>query len=402
MNSFPREGAARREYRMGRAPQFLLLGFGVLCTGLAVMALRAPANTANALAPIMMIFFLAIGGCLFAWALRARIILDGTRIEVRGLLGERSADLSEIEGFRTFQSRNGSYMKLFLKEGRGTITVSKSFNFDEHFREWFDQVPDLDKRDGEALLEEISHEQELGATPEERLKKLADAKTWSVFLTVVATAAAVALWLARSALLVPATLLLALTPVAAFLLLMRSPLLYAVLKQKADPRAELSIALIVSTIGLLLSMSGLHFVSVRPLLIFMVSVGIAYFLAFQSACRRSTQRQGAIIALLVLAGLYGAGFGLMADTITDQGPATTYSADVLRKRVSHGRSTSYYLVLSPWGPLKSPHQLSVPGRTYRSLQIGDEVCLSVHPGTLRAPWFQLVDCTDRLSPDLTR
>ncbi|MFZ1013158.1 MAG: hypothetical protein WAN28_07415, partial [Terracidiphilus sp.] len=285
--------------------------------------------------------------------------------------------------------------------GAGTMNYSNSFALDDDFRAWIQQVPDLDKRDREALLDEISHEQELGATPEERLGKLANAKTWGVFLTIVSIASAAALLFPEAALRGPASLVLAATPIAAFVLIQRSPLLYAVFKQKADPRAELSIALVVSGFGLLLSVTRQHFVSLQPLLVRMVPAGLAYFFGFESVCRHGSQKPGNIFVLLFIAGLYGAGFGMMADTIADRAPATTYSADVLSKHVSRGRSTSYYLELAPWGPMTAPNQLSVPAHTYGSLQVGDEVCLVLHPGSLRVPWYQLIDCTDRFSPDLT-
>lgn len=388
---------------MRSAPRFLLLGFGILFVGLAVVIARnlATPNPANPFPALMTIPFLGIGAFLIAWPLRARIALHGTRIEVRGLLQERSADVSEIEGRRTVQSRNGSYTKLYLKQGAGTVNYSNSFALDDDFRAWLQQVPDLDKRDREALLDEISHEQELGATPEERLGKLASAKTWGVFLTIVSIASAAALLFPEAVLRGPAAIVLAATPVAAYVLVQRSPLLYAVFKQKADPRAELSIALVVSGVGLLLSVTGQHFVSVQPLLVLMVPAGLAYFFGFQSVCRQSSQKPGNLLGLLFIAGLYGAGFGMMADTIADRAPATTYSADVLSKHVSRGRSTSYYLELSPWGPMTTPNQVSVPAHTYGSLQAGDEVCLALHPGSVRAPWYQLIECTERFSPDLT-
>jgi hypothetical protein len=402
MNSLPQSGATRRQYRMQGMPMFLMLGIGILFACMAVVVgtnffTFVPANPVPFLMPIV---FLFAGLFICAWPVRARVVIDGTRIEVRNVLGERSADLSEIEGFRTIRSRNGSYRELYLKHGRGRISISNSFKFDDDAVAWFEQLADLDRRDRDALLERISNEQELGTTPEERLGKLANAKTWSLFLTVISIAAAAALLFAPGEIRIPAALLLAATPVAAFLFLQRAPLLYAFFKQKSDPRADLGICLMVCGIGLQLSAIRLHFVSMRPLMICIAPVGLAYFFGFYSACRQGPQQLGKVTALLFFAGLYAFGFGMMADTLPDRGPAATYSADVLHKHISRGRSTSYYLELSPWGPMETANQLSVSSREYNSVHIGDEICLSLHPGSLHAAWYHLIDCTERFSPDL--
>jgi hypothetical protein len=404
MNSFPRASQMRHEYRMRGVPRYLLLGMGILFACLAVVVVNnsLPSSPTNLFSLLMPVFFFFAAACMVAWPLRARLILNGTQIEVRSLFSERFADLNEIEGYRTIQTRNGSYTKLYLKQGQRAITVSNSFTTDDDYRAWLQQIPDLDKRDRDAILEEISHEQELGATPEERLGKLANAKTWGIFITVISGAAAVALVFGESILRVPSFVLLTVTPVAAFFFLQRSPLLFAVFKQKADPRAELSYPLIVSGFGLLLSCTRLHFVSFEGLLPVIVPVSLAHFFAFFAASQKASARLGRIPALLFFAGFFGVGFGMLADTISDTAPATTYSADVIGKHISRGRSTSYYLELAPWGPKSTTNGVSVSPNDYRNFGIGDQVCLSLHPGSLHAPWYQLVDCTDRFSPDLNR
>jgi hypothetical protein len=404
MNSFPSANAARHEYRMQGWQMGLYLLLGSLFVGFGAFAgwMAFSSDPSGGFPLIVPFFFAAFGAFMLAWPLRSRMIIDGTRIEVRSIFRQRSADLKDIEGFRTFRTRNGSYTKLYLKDGRGAMTISNAFNIDEDYRAWFKQLTDLDKRDRDALLDEILHERELGATPEERLAKLSNAKTWSIFVTVVSGAAAVALAFGSQILRVPSFVILVIAPVAAFFLLLRSPLLYVVFKPKADPRAELSFVLIVTGIGLVLSSTRLHFVSLEPLLPVVLPVILAYLFAFFRASQTGPSRQGSLIALLFCAGLYGAGFAMLADTISDKVPATTYSADVIGKHISRGRSTTYYLELSPWGPKASPNRLSVSSRDYGNLGVGDQVCLSLHPGSLHAPWYLLIDCTDRFSPDLTR
>lgn len=398
MGSFTQVGGARYVYRLKSWLVGIswVIGAGFMYFGGHMATAPHSSSSRGGVPLIASLFLLGLGAFMVLWPLRARVVIEGSRISVRSIFNERSAELSEIEGLRTIQTRNGSYSNLYLKEGRGAITISKSFNFDDAARAWFQQIADLDQRDRAALLDEIANEQELGATAEERLAKLRGAKTWSISLTVASIAAAAAMLFSHDSFRVAVAVILAATPAAAFFSMQRSPLIYAILKQKADPRGEMSFVLLVSAVGLLLSQSGLHLVSDQPLLPLVVTVFAAYLFAFYQVSRKGPSRPGRILALIIFAGLYSAGLVAMANTISDHAPAKTYSADVLRKRISRGRSTSYYMTLSPWGPVDSPDELSVSSKIFHSFKVGDQVCLNLHPGSLHAPWYQLADCSDHL------
>lgn len=403
MNSIKQAAATRHEYRLRIGPRGLLLSFAFLLAVVGIFAAISLAAHPNGPASaIMILFLLPLSAYMLAVALRSRLVIEGTRIKVRGAFRECSADLSEIEGFRTISTRNGTYRKLYLKVGRGAITLSNSFATDDDFRAWFQQITDLDKRDRDALLEEISHDQELGATPEERLAALSTARTWSIFALVVAVAAAAALNFGDAALQVPSAVVLAFVPVATLLLLQRSPLLYAVVKQKADPRAELSYALLAAGFGLVLRNRGIHLVSLQPLLPLIALVAIICTGLLYVSSRKGASVRGRLVALLFFAGLFSFGLATVANSLADRSIAAAYNVTVIGKHVSHGRSTTYYLQLEPWGPFDHPNQVSVSSSAYDATNIGDPVCLLLHPGRLHAPWFQTVLCTTQPVPEVQR
>ena len=357
MNSIPQTSAVWHEYRMRGAPRYLLLGMGVLFACLAIVIVTNSVHSfpTSPFSLFMPVFFFVAAACIVVWPLRARVVLDGTRIEVRSLFSERQADLNEIEGYRTIQTRNGSYTKLYLKQGRRAIKVSNSFSTDDDYRAWFQQIPDLDKRDREALLEEISHEQELGATPQERLGKLANAKTWGIFITVVTGAAAVALVFSESILRVPGFVVLTVTPVGAFFLLQRSPLLYAVFKQKADPlrRAELFPDRVRLRTFAVLHAVTLRFV--RGLVAGHCAGRPCSLLCVLYRKPKGVLTTGKYSGVPFFAVFFGVGFGMLADTIADRRLPQPTRQDVIGKHISRGRSTSYYLELAPWGPKATPN-----------------------------------------------
>lgn len=393
MNFMQQVSTTRHEYRLKTWQRVLFMLLGVATVGGGFAISIAAANSGRAVEVIMPIFFIGMGLYLAAYALRSRVVIDGARIEVRGAVRDRAAELSEIEGFRTISSRNGRYTQLCMKEGRGKITVSQSFETDDDYRAWFQQLTDLDARDRNALLDEISHDAELGSTPEERLNALKQAKTISFAVIAAAVAAAVGLNFGAANLHLLSAVVLALVPVAVLLLMQRSPLLYAVFKKKTDPRAELSIALVIAGFGLFLGIRNLHFVSMQPIFLIALPVALVYIAAFFNSARKSSSSIGSIYGLLVFAGLYSYPLVVLADTLLDTASPTSYTVPVIGKHTVHGKSTTYYLDLAPWGPLQNPSKISVSSSFYRDAVRGDQICLDLHPGTFHAPWYQRVDCS---------
>src|SRR5512135_922358 len=198
--------AGRHEFQM-RAWQrglYSLLGLLICCAAI-VFAWTLGSGGRNGTTLLLAVVPMALGLWLVAAAVRSRLVIDGTRIEVRGAFREQSAELNAVEGFRTISTRNGSYWRLQLKEGRGSITIRKSFDCDD-LRAWFQQLTDLDERDRKAVLDAIEQSQELGATPEDRLARLSRARRWNVGLSGVAILAAFGFALDGSALHVPAAI----------------------------------------------------------------------------------------------------------------------------------------------------------------------------------------------------
>jgi hypothetical protein len=382
----------RHEYRMSgwQKGGSILLGlsltaFGIFLSGVLAVPSRQGASALAGILP------LAIGIYMLALVVRSRLTIDGPRIEVRSVFGEKSADLREVEGFRTITTRNGSYWQLELKEGQGSITIQKMFDCDE-LRAWFRQLPDLDEQDRKELLNEIEQNQELGATTEERLARLAGAKRVSIGLSVLAIAAALGFALSSAAWHLTTAVVLAFVPVVLIYLVQREPLLYAIFKPKRDPRNDLTIAFFVCGFGLMFGSIDAHFVETTTILGYAVLVGLLCCAGVYAAARKNSQLWGAMIGMLLIAGAYGWGLAEAADTVLDRSTPANYTTTVENKRESHGRSTTYYFDLAPWGPIQGPNDVTVSYSTYRGAAIGDQVCLELRPGALHVQWYQVVGC----------
>lgn len=341
---------------------------------------------------------LLMGTYLLMVAVRSRLLIGETQIRVRSAWNERSYDLSEIEGYRMVNRRYGAVRVLCLKGGGTPIEISR-FATDDRFRAWLQQQTDLDERYRQSLLKEISQNQELGSTPEERLAAVGSAKTRSIVFSVIAGVAGAALLFAPAGWRLPSAAVLWLSPVAVFVLLHQSPLLYTIFRRRGDPRGDLSPVLAIAGFSLLWANRNMNLTGWSPLWGWMLPVALVFVAAFYGPTRHNVQAPNGVIALLALAVLYSCGAVVTVDTLADTSRARTYPVHVTDKYVhvssGRGRSTSYYLVTDPWGPDEAPIQsVQVTGRLYRQTRLGDLICMGLHPGLLHAGWYEPVSCGD--------
>jgi hypothetical protein len=392
--------AGRHEYglRTGQKTLYLFLAV-VFCAMAAMLFVVSSGGSPSSAQMLAAAAFAAAGVYMALVAIRSRLIIDGTEVRVQGAVRTREFDLSQVEGYRTFKSRYQSFRVICLKGQAWKIPLMK-YAGDESLDDWFAGLKDLDQQDREQILQKIDQDQELGATPEQRRGALRGAKQINIAACVVTGGAAAGFALAPAEYRVAALVVLALAPFAAAYLLYQQPLLYGIFKAKADPRADVSIMVMISGFGLLLGATKVNFISVGLLLPFIALGALALLATFYPAVRKNPRLAGTLMGLLFLSALYGWGVAASIDTATDPSVPQTFTVQVLGGHISHGsRSTSYYLLLEPWGPYGDVDtQMKVSGRMYYATHQGDLICLALHAGTLHAPWYEPVPCENTPRP----
>jgi hypothetical protein len=390
-------GAVRRVYRYkGLQRDFcVILGlvFGMAGCGVAVAAFLQPSDL---LAPLLIFaaILVGLGVFMFALAFSSSLVIDGTRIEVRAPFSSRATDLGEVEGFRTSGPGSGDSWTLILKSGSGTFPVPSSFETDDAFQSWLQQVPNLDARDQEALITKIEQQQEIGAKLGDWLAKLTVARHRAMGLLAITVASAIGLNIVPMGWRQPFVVILIVAPFAAAYLCLQSPALYALFKKRSDPRAETSYILIAAGFGLLIRLRELHLVSIQPLIAFMLFVVLAIAFTDYHASKDGAKR-GAFVGTLVFAILFAYSSVTAIDVFFDSAKANRISADVLGARIAKSRGmTTHYLRVSPWGPIKKESDISVPSAIYLGTHAGDLICFDMHPGRLGGSWYRVVPCLD--------
>ena len=81
----------------------------------------------------------------------------------------------------------------------------------------------------------------------------------------------------------------------------------------------------------------------------------------------------------------------MVDIQLDFSPGEVTPVQVLDKHEYRGRhSHTYDLYLPAWGPRPGRNSIEVSSATYSAVSIGDSVCLTLHPGAIGLPWFDVL------------
>jgi hypothetical protein len=71
----------------------------------------------------------------------------------------------------------------------------------------------------------------------------------------------------------------------------------------------------------------------------------------------------------------------------DKSEKEIFEATILSKRISSGKTTSYYFELTPWGRQIEIDEVSVSKRLYQKLEKNDKVNLFYGGGLFNIPWF---------------
>jgi hypothetical protein len=93
-------------------------------------------------------------------------------------------------------------------------------------------------------------------------------------------------------------------------------------------------------------------------------------------------------ALFILLFFFGYGYGAVVTTncYYDESIPDHQQAEIINKRISSGKTTSYYFELTPWQDQKESLEYSVSKDLYNQLEIGDSVNVYLKTGLYNIPW----------------
>ncbi len=88
---------------------------------------------------------------------------------------------------------------------------------------------------------------------------------------------------------------------------------------------------------------------------------------------------------------FGFGYGSIVtlNCMYDESIPQTFQSQVIEKRISSGKRTTYYLELSAWGTQTESDDVSVSEELYESLELDDNVNIYLKKGLFEIPWFMI-------------
>jgi len=338
-------------------------------------------------------FFAALGAFLIATTLRSQVTLRADAIVVQGLFSTRTLSRDSIAGRRILPTQYISTLLLVPRSSHEKkLKLALALKTDSAFRAWFEGIPDLDAEDFAKSEAELSADPDLGFHSEDREERLRTAKPTAKVLTTIAWIASIWAWIFPRPYKLAILSLVAL-PLTAIVLQIRSRGIYQMEGRRNDARPSLAVAFLFP--GLILDLRvilDLHFFRWVSLfyMAFLIAFVLSWFIFQSDAVMR--KRPWSLLVILLFASLYCGGTLCEANALLDRSAPQNFSAAVTGKHISSGKSTTYYLNLSPWGPQTAPSEVSVPASLYGSLSPGDNVCIRLFSGALHAPWYAVDQC----------
>ena len=316
------------------------------------------------------------------------------RIEITRAFGLKVIRLEDFAGFRLTGSHGDDFVRFVPKsgkpgKGRGP-RMSLAMANAEGFKTWLAEVSrNLDEADREKDLQDILADESLGSDPAERAAALGKAKRFEKILN--GAALVLLLWsIFRPR---PYDALIWILIVFPFIALAPARLFPGLVrwdgaKKGAHPTVAAPLFLVSIALALRAMLDWKILAWPHFWMPFAVAT-LALFGALVAQFKEVREQPGAIALALGLCAIFGYGAAVGLNGILDESRPQVFAAQVLDKRESHGKHTSYYLELSPWGPRTRPREVGASARMYRAARKKDSVGILVKEGALGIPWFYL-------------
>jgi hypothetical protein len=273
--------------------------------------------------------------------------------------------------------------------GMRRVRVDLLFRRDAAFDAWFRGIPDLDAAEQAHAAAQAEADPRLGSTPAERLDSLVRARKIAASCRKAAyvSCAWLAVWPVPYAALFT---VVAGLPWIAFALCWKYRAAFAIDSPgRKVLRGDLTV-LLALPVGVLAMRALLdsHLVIVGP--VFLPALALWCAMVWVARALGPAWRRWRMFPLLAfLLFPYAPSTIALADQLFDGAEPSAVRVLVLGKRTSSGKGASQYLRVGPWGLRRRTNEVEAKRDVYDAAAAGSLVCLSVHPGALGMPWYEV-------------
>lgn len=335
--------------------------------------------------------FPALGAFLIYNVFMRKVEMDDASVRYKSVFFKKEIAISDVQGFRITGGKSASLVLVSAITGVDDLSIG---NYSEYPDKLMDDIRGRFKDLDGALLEEATkaalNDDHFGANEAERASNLKRAKGIAAAYNFTSFAFCFLLvinnfrWVFLIFLIYPF--------IGLYLMATNKGLIRFFSNVTKSVVQNLSLGIIISSFILLFSTINryhvLHFTGVWPLALIVSVVMIALFYA--CGVNKAVDKISVQLLFMAVAAIpYSIGSVLSLNNALDRTPGQVYQAAVIAHRVSQGRSTSYYITLSPWGPVTDRHETSVDWTLYNAAKVGDSLDVVLHRGWMHLPWYEL-------------
>jgi hypothetical protein len=308
-------------------------------------------------------------------------------------IGTRSLLVNEIRGYR--QDKNYIWI-IPIDTSQKKIKISNYVKGSQQIVQWLDlHYYNLATVHADEEEAQILQNEEFGITEESRLRRLNEARKVSKFINGGAYILLVWMFAFPRYCYEYGIIVCAVYPlIAIFVTLSYRGLI------SADEYGESKIPSLATSVvapGIMLGLRALmDFTIVTHPLSAWIAVGIVSItfslLYVLPSFKTSTKpmRYFLTTSLMIFLNLfYSYGLIIMANCMLDNKQPAHYETTVADKRISSGKTTSYYVDVNPVGPLTEGQEVKVSRDEYESIHVGDTLGVTLHNGYINIPWIEI-------------
>jgi len=382
------------EYRISTRDKILQLVFAAAFSigGIALFAAGFHGNGSAVPAAVLGIFPILVGIFFYLETTRLRVTIDEQSMTVTHAFSSRSILLDEIAGFRRGEK---NAILLDLKSGEKPLQLPGTLERRKELLEWLrERYTDIDGERLKEVTEAVLGDENLGLTPEIRVRRLNSARRLMVYGSLIVPFFIIVIFVAPRYSMTALILLLALPWIAIGLTWYFKGILRLYISKSKPYPSLFFVVLIAELMSFFIIMKTYDIYDYgRTFWVSLLSLSVVVLLVWAVACRAAIageqNRPAVLLCLFLVAAAHSYGLLIFSNCHYDQSTPQISRVEVSSKRISHGKSISYLLELSPWGRFTDGKEVQVSSSFFRSVDRGDSVSVHLKAGKWGIPWYEV-------------
>jgi hypothetical protein len=388
--------AGMKEYPISRANFIAGFVFGALffVGGIILLFAGGLASThGGQIAGFVLGVLLApLGLYLFRECTRLRVTIDDHQLTVQHAFSSQSMALTDIDGY-LIGDKESCY--LIASGDEKSLRVPKGLADRSDLLDWIkEKYEDIDARECEAEKAALLENEEFGVSRHEREAMLKRAGRISIIFYLVNLA--LLLWVLAYPRPFELLMILVLTsPWAGVYFTWKYKGLLRLSRRKSSPYPSVVVGMTLPVIGAALrviasyDLYGFPASALKTLLAGSLLVTVAGTVMMKEALSAEKRKILAVIVIFIIASAYFFGVLVFSNCHYDHSSPTVLQVGVNGKHESHGRSSTYYLELSPWGKYRNGTSVQVGRSFYDAVASGDSIFVGLYEGKWKIPWYRI-------------